>query len=146
MLYIQHKCFLFKTAHLPWPSGKRLLLFSCDQFFFILFFYIWYLFLFFCLFFIGGYELQHTRLLCPSLSPDICSNSCPLSQWCYLTISSSAVPFSSCPQSFPASGSFPMSRLFASGGQSIGASSLATVLPMNIQGWFPLRFTGLVFL
>ena len=81
-------------------------------------------------------------LVCPLLSPRVCSNLCPLSQWCYLTISSSAVSFSSCPQSSPASGSFPMSRLFASCGQSIGAS--ASVLPMNIQGWLPLGLTGLI--
>ena len=85
-------------------------------------------------------ELQHTRLPCPSLSPGVCSNSCPLSPWCHLTISSSVVSFSSCPQSFPSSGSFPMSLLFASGGHNIGAS--ASVLLMNIQGWFPLGFTG----
>ena len=71
-----------------------------------------------------------------------CSNSCPLSQWCHPTISSSVATFSSCPQSFPASGSFPMSWLFTSGGQSIRAS--ASVLPVNIQGWFPLRLTGLI--
>ena len=82
------------------------------------------------------------RLPCPSLSPWVCSDSCPLSQWFYLTISSSAVPFSSCLQSFPASGSFLMSRLFMSGGQSIGASASASVLPINIQDWFPLRLTG----
>jgi len=87
--------------------------------------------------------LQHARLLWPPLSPRVCSNSCPFSQWCYLTISSSVAPFSSCPQSFPASGSFPMSRLFSSGGQSIEASALASVLPVNIQGWFPLGWTGL---
>ena len=87
---------------------------------------------------------EHTRLLCPSLSPGVCTNSCPRSRWCYLIISSSVVPFSSCPQSFPASGSFPMSQLFASGGQSIGASASAPVLPMNIQGWFPLGLTGLI--
>ena len=75
-------------------------------------------------------------------SPGACSNSCPWSQWCYPTISSSVVPFSSCLQPFPASGSFPMSQLFASGGQSIGAST--SVLPMNIQGWFPLGWTGLI--
>ena len=86
--------------------------------------------------------LQHTRLLCPVLSPRVCSNSCPLSWWCYLTTSFSVTLFSSCPQSFPASGSFPMSWLFASGGQSIGAS--ASVLPMNIQGWFPLGLIGLI--
>ena len=88
--------------------------------------------------------LQHTRLLCPSLSPRVCSNSCPLCQWCYPTISSSAARFSFPLQSFPASGSFPMSRLFASGGQSIGASASASVLPMNIQGWFSLGLTGLI--
>ena len=86
--------------------------------------------------------LQHTRIPCPSLSPRVCSNSCPLSRWCHATISSSVVPFSSCPQSFPESGSFPMSWMFTSGGQSIGA--LASVLPMNIQGWFPLGLTGLI--
>ena len=83
--------------------------------------------------------LQHTRLLCPPLSPGVCWNSCslsPLSQWCYLTILSSALFFSFCLQSFPASESFPVSRFFISGGQSIGAS--ASVLPVNIQGWFPL--------
>ena len=87
--------------------------------------------------------LQHSRLLCP-LFPRVCSNSYPLSQWRYLTISSSATLFSFCPQSFPASGSFPVSRLFASGGQSIGASASASVLPMNIQGWYPLGWTGLI--
>ena len=77
--------------------------------------------------------LQHARLPCPSPTPGVYSNSCPLSQWCHPTISSSVVPFSSCLQSFPASGSFPMSQFFASGGQSTGAS--ASVLPMNIQDW-----------
>ena len=89
--------------------------------------------------------LQHTRLPCTSLSPRICSNSCPLSWGCHPTISSSVGAISSsCPQSFPASGSFPMSRLFTSGGQSIGASASASVLPMNIQDWFPLGLTGLI--
>ena len=88
--------------------------------------------------------LQHTRLLCPPLSPRVCSNSCPLSKWCYLTISSSVIPFSSCLQSFPASGSFLMSRLLASGGQSIGASASASILPMNIQGSLPLGLTGFI--
>ena len=87
--------------------------------------------------------LQQIRLPCPSLSPGVCSNSCPLSWWCHPTISSSVVPFSSRLQSFPASGSFPMNQLFASGGQSIGASASASVLPMNIQDWFPLGLTGL---
>ena len=86
--------------------------------------------------------LQHARLPCPSLSSWACFNSCPLSQWCHPNISSSVTHFSSCPQSFPASGSFPMSWLFASGGQMIGIS--ARVLPMHIQGWFPLGLTGLV--
>ena len=85
--------------------------------------------------------LQHAWLPCPSLSLGVCSNSCPLSRWCHPTISSSVV-FFSCPYSFPASGSFPMSQLFALGGQSTGAS--ASVLPMNIQDWFPLRLTGLI--
>ena len=88
--------------------------------------------------------LQHTRLLCPSLSPRACSNSCPLSRWCHPTISSSVVPFSSCLQSFPASGSFPMSHFFPSGGQSIGVSASASVLPMNIQDSLPLGLTGLI--
>ena len=90
------------------------------------------------------YVLQHTRLLCPSSSPRICSNSCPLSQWCHPAISSSVVPFSSNLQSFPASESFLMSRLFTSGSQSIGTSASASVLPMNIQGWSPLGLTGLI--
>ena len=79
--------------------------------------------------------LQRARLLCPSLSPGVCSHSCPSSRWCHPTISSTVIPFSSCPQSFPASGSFPMSQHFPSGGQSIGASASASVLPVNIQGW-----------
>ena len=88
------------------------------------------------------YELQHPRLPCPSLSSRVCSNSCLLSQWCHPTISSSDAPFSSCLESFPASVSFSMSQLFASGGQSIGAS--ASVVLMNIQGWFPLGLTDLI--
>ena len=83
-------------------------------------------------------ESQHSRPPCPSPTPGVYSNSCPLSRWCHPTISSSVVPFSSPLQSFPASGSFPMSQFFASGGQSIGAS----VLPMNIQDWFPLGWTS----
>ena len=78
----------------------------------------------------------------PSPSAVVCSSSCSLSQWCHPTISSSVIPLSPFPQSFPASGSFPMSPLFASGGQSIGASALASVLPMHIQDWFPLGWTG----
>ena len=87
--------------------------------------------------------LQHIRLPCPSLSPGVCSNSCPLSRWCHPTILSSVTPFSFCIQSFPAPGSFPVNRLLASGGQSRGASASASVLPMNIQDWFPLGWTGL---
>ena len=90
------------------------------------------------------HELYHARAPCLSPAPGACSNSCPSSWWYHPTISSSVVPFSSCPQSFPASGSFPMSHLFASGGQSIGVSALTSVLPMNIQDWFPLGLTGLI--
>ena len=90
------------------------------------------------------HKLQHARLPCPSPSPGTCSNSCPLIQWCHPTISSSVVPFSFRLQSFPASGSFLMSQLFAPGGQSIGASASASVLPMNIQDWFPSGLTGLI--
>ena len=81
---------------------------------------------------------------CPSLSPIICSNSCPLSQWCHPTISSSVTHFCACSLSFPASGSFSVSLLFISGGQSVGALASASVLPMNIQDWFPLGLTGLI--
>ena len=88
--------------------------------------------------------MHHTSLPCPSVPPRVCSNSCPLSQWCLPTISSSVTPFPSCPQSFPASGCFLMSQLFASVGQSIGASASVSVLPMNIQDWFPLGSTGLM--
>ena len=86
--------------------------------------------------------LQHARPPCPSPTPRVYSNSCPLSQWCHPTISSSVVSFSSHLQSFPASGSFQMSQLFASGGQSIGVSASTSVFPMNIQDWFPLGWTG----
>ena len=88
--------------------------------------------------------LQHTRLPCPSPSPGVCSNSRPLSLWCHLTISSSVASFSPCHQSVPTSGSFPMSRLVASSGQRIGTSNLASVLPLNIQGSFPLGLTDLI--
>ena len=90
----------------------------------------------------GPHGLQHARLPCPSPSPGACSNSCPLSQWCHPTISSSVIPFFSCLQSFPASGSFPMSWLFVPTGQNIGVSASASVLPMNIQDWSPLGWTG----
>ena len=88
--------------------------------------------------------LQHARLPCLSPTPGAYSNSCLLSQWCHSTIASSVVPFSSCLQSFPASGSFPVSQFFASGGQSFGVSASASVLPMNIQDWFPLGWTSLI--
>ena len=86
--------------------------------------------------------LEHARLPCPSPTPGAYSNSCTSSWWCHATISSSVVPFSSHLQSFPASGSFPMSQFFTSGDQSIGVSALASVLPVNIQDWFPLGLTG----
>ena len=89
-----------------------------------------------------AHGLQHTRLSCPSPTARVYSNSCPLSRWCHPTISSSVVPFSSCLQSFPASGSFQMSQFFASGGQSIRVSASASVLSVNIQDWFPLGRTG----
>ena len=88
------------------------------------------------------HESQHTRPPCPSPTPRAYSNSCPSSCWCHPAISSSVVPFSSCPQSLPASGSFPMSQLFVWGGQSIGVSASASVLPMNTQDWSPLGWTG----
>ena len=88
--------------------------------------------------------LQHFRLPSSSPTPGACSDSCPLSRWCHLTISYSVIPFSSCLQSFPASGSFPASQFFSSGGQSIGVSACASVLPMNIQDLFPLGWTGLI--
>ena len=87
------------------------------------------------------HESQHARPPCPSPTPGVHSNSCPSSQWCHPAISSSVIPFSSCPQSLPALGSFPMSQLFASGGQSSGVSASASVLPMNSQDWSPLGWT-----
>ena len=87
------------------------------------------------------HRLQHTRLFCPSPTPGVYSDSCPLSQWCHSTISSSVIPFSSCLQSFPTSGSFPMSQFFASDGQSIRALASASVFLVNIQDWFPLGLT-----
>ena len=89
-----------------------------------------------------NHGVQHARLPFSSPFPEACSNSCPLSWWCHPSISSSVIPFSSCLQSFPASVSFSVSQLFASGGQSIGASASASFLPMNIQDWFPLGWTG----
>ena len=88
--------------------------------------------------------LQHSRSPCPSSSPRVCPSSCSLHWWCHPAISSSDTIFSLCPQSFPASGTFPVSHLFTSGDQNTGASALALVLPMSIQGWFPLGLTGLI--
>ena len=88
--------------------------------------------------------LQHATLPCPSPTPGAYSNSCPSSRWCHPTVSSSAIPFCSCLQSFPASGSFLVSQFFASGGQSIGALASASVLPVNIQDWFSLGLTGFI--
>ena len=88
------------------------------------------------------HEPQHSRPPCPSPTPRVHPNPCPLSRWCHPTISSYVVPFSSWPQSFPVSGSFPMSQFFTSSGQSIGVSASASVLPMNTQGWSPLGWTG----
>ena len=90
------------------------------------------------------HELQHTTPPCPSPTPGVYSNSCPLNRWCHPTISSSVIPFFSYHQIFPASGSFPLSQFFASAGQSIGISESASVLPMSIQDWFPLGWTGLI--
>ena len=93
-----------------------------------------------------SHEPQHLRPLCPSPTPRVHPNPCPLSQWCHPTISSSVIPFSSCPQSFPASWSFLMSQLFTSGGQSTGVSAPASVLPINIQDWSPWGWTGWIYL
>ena len=94
--------------------------------------------------FLWPHEPQHTRPPCPSPTPRVYPNPCPLSQWCHPTISSSATPYSSCPQAFPASGSFPIRWLFTSSDKSIGGSASTSVLPVNIQGWFPLGLTGLI--
>ena len=91
-----------------------------------------------------SHELQHTRPPSPSPTPGVQPNPCPLSRWCHPTISSSVIPFSSCPQSFPESGSLQMSQLFTSGGQSIGVSASTSVLPMNTQDWSPLGCTGCI--
>ena len=88
------------------------------------------------------HESQHARPPCPSPTPRVYSNSCPSSRWCHPAISSSVIPFFSCPYSLPATGSFPMSQLFARGGQSTGVSASASVLPMNTQDWSPLGWTG----
>ena len=95
-----------------------------------------------CVWLLWPHKSQHARPPCPTPTPGIYSNSCPSSQWCHPAISCSVDPFSSCSQSLPASGSFPMSQLFAWGGQSIGVSASASVLPMNIQDWSPLEWTG----
>ena len=122
-----------------------------------MYYFLWICHLTIAKIFIGSYQfnysiisntlqlhgLQHAKFLCLSPAPEVCLNSCWSNQWCHPTISSSVIPFSSCLQSFPASGSFPRSQFFTSGGWSIGASALASVFPMNIQNWFPLGLTGL---
>ena len=124
------KSILFPQFRLPKGSSciLWLLLFSCS----VVSDFLW------------PHGLQHARLRCPPLSPGVCWNSCAFSQWCYLTISSSAAHFSCCFQFSPGLRSFPMSRLFASGGQSIGTSASGSVLPVNIRSWFPLGLTGLI--
>ena len=97
-----------------------------------------------CLILCDPMDCQHARSLCHSPSPDVCPNSCPLHQWCHPAISSSDALFSFCPQCFPASGTFPMSRLFTPDDQSTRASASASILPTSIQGWFLLRLTGLI--
>ena len=97
-----------------------------------------------CLTLCDPMDHKHARLSCPSPSPEVCSNSCPLSQWCHPNVSYSVTLFSSCLQSFSTSGSFPKSWFFTSGGQSVRASASASILPMNIQSWFPLRCTDLI--
>ena len=96
--------------------------------------------------FLWSHESQHARPPCPSPTPRVHPNSCPSSRWCHPAISSSVIPFSSCPQSLPASESFPMSQFFAWGGQSIRVSALTSVLPKNTQDWSPLEWTDWVFL
>ena len=127
-LLLSYICFSRKKVVYR-SQSPRLLLFSCS----VMSNPLWH------------HGLQHARLPCPSPSPRACSNSCPLSRWCHPTGLSSVSSFSSCLQSFPASGSFLMSWLFTSGGQSIGVSASASELPMNIQDWFPLGLTGLIF-
>ena len=95
-----------------------------------------------CVRLFAPHGLEHAKLTCPSRTPGACSNSCPSGWWCHPTTSFSVIPFSSCLQSFPASGSFPTSQFFASGGQSIGVSASTSVLPMNTQDWSLLRWTG----
>ena len=121
-------CFKWLIAGLKMQMQSHNLLFSCS----VLSDSLW------------PHGLQHARLPCSSPSPRVCSDSCQLSRWCHPTVSSSVVPFSSCLQSFPASGSFPASHLFASGSQILGASASVSVLPVNIQSWFPLGLTGLI--
>ena len=130
---IQHPClcFLSHRANSCWLSILQMVMFNSVQFSrSVGSDFLW------------PHGLQHARLTCPSPTPRIYSNSCPSSQWCHRAISSFVVPFSSHLLSFPASGSFQMSQFFVSGGQSIGVSASASVLPMNIQDWFPLGWTG----
>ena len=122
-------CLFIHPYHLPnWQTSKRRFVFSCP----VVSNSSW------------SHGRQHTRPPCPSPSAKVCPSLCPLHQWCHPAISSSDTLFSFCSRSFPASRAFPMSQLFASGDQNIGASASASVLPMNIQAWFPLRLTGLI--
>jgi len=139
-LFISHSIILSRSLHAA--NGK------------IAFFYCWLVFHCICMYIsvqfncsvvsnsLWPHGLRHARLPCPSPSPRACSNSCPLCWWYHPTISSSVIPFSSCLPSFTGTGSFPMSQLFQSGGQSFGVWASASVLPMNIQDWFPLRWIG----
>ena len=126
-------------SRLPSSTGSETWSLSPVSFIMLLLFTCWVLSSFLRL-----HGLWHARLLCSPLSPWASANSCSLSQWCFATISSSATSFSSCLQSFSASGSFPMRWLFPSGGQRIGGSASATILPKNIKGWFPLGLTSLI--
>ena len=137
-------CRLFMTIIYTFPPSLYLL--TLDHFLFWVLFIAFRIIITFCCYSVANscptlrhYRLQHARLPCPSPFPGVCTNSCSLSWWCHPTISSSVVTFSSCLQSFPPSGSFPMSWIFPS-----GASVSVPVLPMNIQGWFLLRLTGLI--
>ena len=146
--YLESFNFILQKKFLKSPKLNRKLVSLTSSWIYLLFNYIYFSStLFNCSVMsntLQPHGLQHARLPSPSPTSRVYSNSCPLSRWCHPNISSSAVPFSSLLQSFPASESFPMSQFFASGGQNIGASASAWVLPMNIQDWFPLGFTGFI--
>ena len=139
--HVSQQIFEYNHRGVTYENNRNYYRRQITIYFLILLFIIYRLLLCSCLVvsnFLWPHGLQHTRLPCPSLSCWVCSNSCPLNWWCHPNISSSVTPFSSCPQYFPASGSFPVSQLFASGGHTTGASTLASVLPMNIQGWLQI--------